>query len=230
MGTIPIPIEKNLWNKNEARTKSDPDETLFFIQSIWTISTWRNRWIKSKWQNKSSINFISYIQNKQKRQNRKSIKNRLQIEKSKKRQNTIYKKKKIWYNYFKGNSKSTPLKYKKGSGTLDHKKHMDFNSNWWTRNYHQSRLFRTQNEDIHFKSTNRKKTSKKNRWINRNFLHKWKDFWKILDNFLWWKGNYQESDFTWITIDNESIKNSKREGDRRWNILEVEMMKNWKWN
>lgn len=110
MGTIPIPIEKNLWNKNEARTKSDPDETLFFIQSIWTISTWRNRWIKSKWQNKSSINFISYIQNKQKRQNRKSIKNRLQIEKSKKRQNTIYKKKKIWYNYFKGKKQINPPK------------------------------------------------------------------------------------------------------------------------
>ena len=110
MGTFPIPIEENLWNKNEARTKSDPDETLFFIQSIWTISTWRNRWIKSKWQNKSSINFILYIQNKLKRQNRKPNENRLQIEKSKKRQNTIYKKKKIWYNYFKGNSKSTPPK------------------------------------------------------------------------------------------------------------------------
>lgn len=116
MGTIPIPIEENLWTKNEARTKSDPDETLFFIldikksKSIWTISTWRNRWIKSKWQNKSSINFISYIQNKLKRQNRKPNRNRLQIEKSKKRQNTIYKKKKIWYNYFKGKKQINPQK------------------------------------------------------------------------------------------------------------------------
>ena len=110
MGTIPIPIEKIFEPRLKLEQKSDPDETLFFIQSIWTISTWRNRWIKSKWQNKSSINFISYIQNKLKRQNRKSIKNRLQIEKSKKRQNTIYKKKKIWYNYFKGKKQINPQK------------------------------------------------------------------------------------------------------------------------